>query len=108
MTGKFIEMFVVFGIVSYVLYRNATKVKKQEKVEKKYTHIFHPRHSGKNPPESFKCMDLDDARKHPIFKNWEDNYRLWQSNRSNTVRMVQDGRFYHEGFIVGYLEEIKE
>lgn len=101
---RLIEIVVVLALIAYVMYRG---VKHAEKQKIKYNYIFRPRNIGTNPPGPFNCRSLDDLRKHPMFKHWEDYYNLMQSNTSTTVKMVKQGHHYNEGIVVGWLEEVK-
>ncbi len=49
--------------------------------------------------ESCTCSSEDELRAHPMFKNWEDYYRIWI--KGSCVRMVGDGYPFETGIFVG-------
>ena len=105
MTNKSIEIIIVLVIVAFIIYRG---IRNAEKERHKFMYIFCPKKIGVNPPEPFKCRDLEELREHPMFKHWRKDYRLWLSNISNTVKMVRNGDTYDYGTVVGWIEHIPD
>ena len=98
---KLVALSVVICIIAFIMYRGSLNAINQ----RTYKYLFRPRNIGTNPPGPFLCNSIDDLRKHPMFKHWEDYYHLVQCNTNTTVKMIKQGHTWNEGIVVGWLED---